>query len=151
MYPNGAEISYSIIPQISSFTEPLRSAVRAAFADSIRNIWYTGIGLSALGLVFACLSKALVLSLVTDEEWDVMQHRNADKQRGDVELGAVGAPHIERDSSPRLGDVPEIEEVLEHQGGPGKEQPDRSASASIAAVPSVIRRSDILRPKGVSL
>lgn len=70
--------------------EPLRSEVRTAFATSIRNIWYTCIGLSALGLLLALPSKGLELAIVTDENWGL--NRGDDKVgQEDRDLEAAGS------------------------------------------------------------
>lgn len=95
-FPKGAEISYAIIPQIPSLPEPLRSEVRTAFATSIRNIWYVAIGLSGLGLLFAMPAKALVLSVVTDEEWG-FDHQSGKERHRDLEVGeGSGRDNIEK-------------------------------------------------------
>lgn len=88
-FPDGAEISYALIPLIPSLAEPLRSEVRTAFADSIRNIWYTGIGLSGLGMAVAFFSKSLPLTLVMDEEWAMREVNEAREEKGDVEAAAA--------------------------------------------------------------
>ncbi|TFY60745.1 hypothetical protein EVG20_g7307 [Dentipellis fragilis] len=50
-FPSGFEIAYAAIPVISGLEEPLRSQVRAAFADSMATIWKTMIGISGLGIL----------------------------------------------------------------------------------------------------
>ena len=49
--------------------EPLRTAVRIGFADSIRIVFIVAIGLSALGLLCSLFIKALTLHADTDEAW----------------------------------------------------------------------------------
>ncbi|KAF8313800.1 MFS general substrate transporter [Clavulina sp. PMI_390] len=75
-FPPGAEISYALIPLIPTLPEALRDEVCKAFADAIRQIWYVGIALSGLGLVFTLPAKALPLSLVTDENWGFEREQN---------------------------------------------------------------------------
>jgi len=68
-FPDGAEISYAIIPYIHTLPEPLRSEVRRAFAVSVSNIWYTGVALSGLGLLVSLPATSTALHLFTDEYW----------------------------------------------------------------------------------
>jgi hypothetical protein len=49
--------------------EPLRTQIREAFVDSIRVIWYTLIGVSALGLFVTSLFKSYALHKTTDERF----------------------------------------------------------------------------------
>lgn len=48
--------------------EPLRTAVRAAFADSLRVVWQVCIGISGFAFVLSLFVKSLPLATVTDEE-----------------------------------------------------------------------------------
>ena len=69
--PHGAGSAFGAITQISSIPEPLRSAIRLAFADSLRVIWYIVIGLSGLGLLVSLAIRSLPLESKTDAEWDL--------------------------------------------------------------------------------
>ncbi|KAF8313799.1 iron permease [Clavulina sp. PMI_390] len=113
-FPAGAEISYALIPLIPTLPEPLRSEVRKAFADAIRQIWYVGIGLSGLGLLLTLPAKAVTLSLITDENWGFEQGTGTS---GDVEAGPAqvdgeaAAPSSEKDE-PSPADQPVTDEVV---------------------------------------
>jgi hypothetical protein len=84
LFPQGAETAYSAIPLISSLQDPLRSAVRTAFADGLRTMWFVLIGISALGLACSLLMEAIPLHTKTDDEWGVEVH---------------GAPEVAADSA----------------------------------------------------
>lgn len=88
-FPTGAEISYAVIPQISSLPEPLQSQVKAAFGLSIANIWYTVVGLAGLGLLVTLPMKGLPLHIVTDDAWGVEEKGKTLKD--DVEAGSAGS------------------------------------------------------------
>jgi len=75
LFPQDAEIAYSAIPLVHTLPEPLRSAVRTAFADGLRTMWFVLIGISALGLVCSLLMKALPLHTKTDDDWGVASNR----------------------------------------------------------------------------
>ncbi|GAA5882584.1 hypothetical protein JCM3774_002731 [Rhodotorula dairenensis] len=62
------EGAIAAIPYIKDLDEPLRTAVRAAFADSLKVVWQTCIGLSGLGLVLSLFIKNMPLATSTDEE-----------------------------------------------------------------------------------
>jgi hypothetical protein len=74
LFPQDAEIAYSAIPLVYTLPEPLRSAVRTAFADGLRTMWFVLIGISALGLVCSLLMKALPLHTKTDDDWGVVSN-----------------------------------------------------------------------------
>ena len=68
-FPGGVSLAYSAIPIIKTLDEPLKSEVRAAFADSISIIWKVMIGVSALGALASLLMKGLPLHTDVDEKW----------------------------------------------------------------------------------
>jgi hypothetical protein len=69
IFPEGQDIAFAIIPQISKLPEPLRSQVRVAFADSLSVIWKTMIGISAAGLLTVLAMKELPMHTTTDENF----------------------------------------------------------------------------------
>jgi len=71
LFPQNAEIAYSAIPLIHTLPEPLKSAVRTAFADGLRTMWFVLIGVSAMGLVCSLMMKGLPLHTTTDKDWGV--------------------------------------------------------------------------------
>ncbi|KAJ7575284.1 MFS general substrate transporter [Mycena floridula] len=72
-FPQGVSVAYSIIPIISDLPEPLKSTVRAAFADSLRVLWITLLGIGALGMVSSFFMKGLALPDYTDRKWGMDQ------------------------------------------------------------------------------
>ncbi|ORY69454.1 iron permease [Leucosporidium creatinivorum] len=75
-----AEIAFSSIPLIADLAEPLRTEVRAAFANSIQTIWQVLIGLSGLAFLLSFLMRSLPLTSEVDENWGL-----AEKKARDVE------------------------------------------------------------------
>ncbi|KAF8961745.1 major facilitator superfamily domain-containing protein [Flammula alnicola] len=76
--PQGSiSIAYSAIPRIAALEEPLRSQVRAAFADGIRVIW----------MLSALLMADVPMQAKMDQKWTVEEKK---KKKGDVEGDAEG-------------------------------------------------------------
>lgn len=141
-FPAGAEISYAIIPQIPNLPEPLRSQVRAAFASSIQNIWYTGIGLSALGLLLTLPAKALVLAVVTDENWAIDRaNETAPGERNeDTDLEAAKTNTTIQEKTPEKATGGEKNAVI-----------DLEKRGTNVPSSGVVTRGEILMPTGASL
>ncbi|KAF8313830.1 iron permease [Clavulina sp. PMI_390] len=118
-FPAGAEISYALIPLIPTLSEPLRSEVRKAFSDAIRQIWYVGIGLSGLGLLCTLPAEALPLSLNTDENWGFNQQATVD---GELEAGISPEPLPADEKETPRDPSKQAPEGL--PGGPGVENKD---------------------------
>ncbi|KIM79120.1 hypothetical protein PILCRDRAFT_823692 [Piloderma croceum F 1598] len=78
--PGGVAGAYSAIPLIAHLSEPLRTQVRTAFADSIRVIWLVMIPFGGVGLIAALGMKALKLETVTDEQWGMVQKKPVDEE-----------------------------------------------------------------------
>lgn len=57
--------------------EPLRSTVRAAFADSARSIWIVCTAVGGAALLMCFLLEDLKLAVVTDEEWGLRERTKA--------------------------------------------------------------------------
>ncbi|KIO20590.1 hypothetical protein M407DRAFT_220214 [Tulasnella calospora MUT 4182] len=80
MFPaEGVEITYAAIPQIPGLPEPIRHEVRAAFADSLKVIWLTMVGVSALGLLCVLGMKELKMHEVTDDDWGMKEKKEKQK------------------------------------------------------------------------
>ena len=77
--PQGVELSYGAIPEISTLAEPLRSQVRDAFAGSLVVLWQVLLGISALGLLSTLLMKEVPMQTVSDERYGLDE-----KVKGDV-------------------------------------------------------------------
>ena len=56
---SNVEIAYAVIPLIRDLSEPLKTQVRAAFADSMRIIWQTMIGFAGAGFLTTLLLKEI--------------------------------------------------------------------------------------------
>lgn len=72
-FPSGVEIAYAVIPQIPSLEEPLRSEVRAAFAQSMATIWKVLAGLSGAGFLASFLLREVPMQTYTDEKFGLQQ------------------------------------------------------------------------------
>ncbi len=62
-------LAYSLVPQIRTLEEPLKTAVRVAFAESLKTTWQVMIGISAIGLLSCLLMRGIPLNLDLDESW----------------------------------------------------------------------------------
>ena len=100
-FPGGLEIAFAAIPLIGGLDEPLRSEVRAAFADSMRVIWLVMVGISGAGLLTVVLLKEVPMKDMTDERYALEERELA----GDVESS-------DRTVAEREGTV----EEKQHQG-----------------------------------
>jgi len=67
--PRGLELSYSAIPSIATLAEPLRDQVRDAFSGSLKVLWQTLLGISALGLLSTLMMKEVPMQTVADERY----------------------------------------------------------------------------------
>jgi len=68
-FPEGVEISYSVIPLVNKLPEPLRSQVQAAFAKSISNIWIAAVIVGGVGIIATLPMKEITLRANLDEKW----------------------------------------------------------------------------------
>lgn len=73
----GGELAYAVIPTVPSLPEPMRSLVQAAFADSLRTIWYVMTAFSVFGFLLVLGMKELPMHEVTDDEWGMKQKEAA--------------------------------------------------------------------------
>ncbi|KAF8284664.1 hypothetical protein DL93DRAFT_2069493, partial [Clavulina sp. PMI_390] len=84
-FPSSTSVSYAIIPLINSLTEPMRSLVQQAFANSIRNIWLWVVGIAGIVLLSVLPMQQLTLATALDENWGLEKRGIAE----DVESGAT--------------------------------------------------------------
>ncbi|KAF7365715.1 MFS domain-containing protein [Mycena venus] len=68
-FPPGFEIAFAAIPAIRQLEEPVRTQVRAAFADSMSVIWQSMIGFAGLGLVLSFLMAEVPMGTTVDESY----------------------------------------------------------------------------------
>ncbi|CDO72013.1 hypothetical protein BN946_scf184943.g48 [Trametes cinnabarina] len=71
--PQGAEIAYSIIPQVPGLPEPLKDQVRDAFADSLKVLWEVMIAIAGVGFLSAFLMREIPMQRSVDEAWGLEQ------------------------------------------------------------------------------
>lgn len=107
-FPQGTEIAYAAIPTIGSLPEPLRSQVRAAFADSMAVIWKTMIGISGLGIITLFFLKELPMNLFTDDSFGLdekQRQRDEEATMAESNPGTTGAttPKEEGTVAPKHG------------------------------------------------
>ncbi|KAJ6609499.1 iron permease [Mycena sp. CBHHK59/15] len=81
-FPPGFEIAYAAIPVIKTLPEPLRTQVRAAFADSMAVIWQAMVGVAGLGLVVSLALKEVPMTTSVDETYAL---KDEQVKVGDVE------------------------------------------------------------------
>ncbi|KAG9016030.1 hypothetical protein FRB90_003791 [Tulasnella sp. 427] len=78
----GVEITYAAIPKIGGLAEPLKGAVRDAFADSLKTLWYVLLAISLAGFVSVVGIKQLDMLEVTDEKWGLEEKKKvADEEK----------------------------------------------------------------------
>ena len=101
-FPAGVQIAYAAIPAIGALDEPLRGEVRAAFSASLRVVWQTLVGISALGFLSVGLMREVPMVSHTDATYGL-----SDDQRGmrgsDAEKAAAGATVVAPDSESNEG------------------------------------------------
>lgn len=73
-FPSGSAIAYTLIPQIDDLSEPIKSDVQAAFAQSLSIFWKVLIGIGAMGILSSLLMKGLALHSQLDEQWALEQN-----------------------------------------------------------------------------
>ena len=79
-FPQGVQIAYAIIPTISGLPEPLKSQVRAAFAQATRLIWQVMIGISGAGFLSVFLMRELKLRQDRDAQWGLQDEKDPEKK-----------------------------------------------------------------------
>ncbi|KAI0667862.1 iron permease [Trametes maxima] len=98
--PSGVQVAYAIIPTIPTLRDPLRSEVRAAFAQATRLIWRVMMGLSGAGLLSCVLMREVELRKDSlDGTWGLKEDEGARVGDGEKEgEGKVKAPESDGDS-----------------------------------------------------
>ncbi|TCD71946.1 hypothetical protein EIP91_000078 [Steccherinum ochraceum] len=69
LFPQGLEIAYAAIPVIGTLSEPLRTDVRVAFAQSLSIVWKCMIGISGLGLISLTFLKEVKMASNMDDRF----------------------------------------------------------------------------------
>jgi len=126
-FPAGVQISYSLIPKIPTISEPLRSEIKAAFADSISVIWLVCVGLGGAGLLVTLLMREVKLHEVTDDKWGFEKREGKGGTEGPVAVTAVDIEN--QHSTPQTQTLEKTGEIaatssVEHE----KEETDSNAT-----------------------
>lgn len=66
---NVASFAYNVVPEIKGMSEPLKSELRVAFADSISVLWQTMIGVAGIGFLACFLMEEVQMKSELDENW----------------------------------------------------------------------------------
>ena len=90
LFPAGVQIAYAAIPVIRTLPEPLRGQVRTAFAESLKVVWQTMIGLCGLGLLSVAMMREVPMQRMTDERYGLDEN---------VGAGARGAEAVTQTDS----------------------------------------------------
>ena len=69
----GAGLAYASIPTIRDLDEPLRSAVRHAFARALRLVWLVMVGFAGAGLLSTLLMREEKMKKSMDERWGLKE------------------------------------------------------------------------------
>nr|GAT51282.1 MFS general substrate transporter [Mycena chlorophos] len=68
-FPGGSQIAFTIIPQISTLSPELATAVRSAFAEAFQLLWHVLCALGGFGLLMGLLMRGLPLHTDVDDRW----------------------------------------------------------------------------------
>jgi hypothetical protein len=80
-FPGGVDLVYSVIPEIRTLPYPIKDQIREAFGQSLRPIWYTFVGIYAIGLVASLFMRDVPLHNYVDEK-----RAMHDEEESDVSL-----------------------------------------------------------------
>jgi len=88
----GVDLAYSVIPQVRGLSEPLKTQVRNAFAESLRPVWYTLTAVTAAALISALLMADVPMRDTVDKKWAMEQPKNKDvEQSANEKEGEAGS------------------------------------------------------------
>ncbi|KAH9993506.1 major facilitator superfamily domain-containing protein [Russula compacta] len=68
-FPQGAQIAFSTIPLIPTLKEPFKQEVQDTFAEALKVIWQTVLGIAVAGLLGSIGMRQLTLHTQIDEDW----------------------------------------------------------------------------------
>ena len=97
------QIAYAAIPAIGALDEPLRGEVRAAFAASLRVVWQTLVGISALGFLSVGLMREVQMVSHTDATYGLSDDQQRTRARSDAEKVAAGTTVVAPDRESNEG------------------------------------------------
>ena len=107
-FPQGVQIAYAIIPTISGLHEPLKSEVRAAFAQATQLTWRVMIGISGAGFLSVFLMKEFKLREDRDAQWGLQDQREEEKEGKEVRAMLAGLGGAPRLSGPPQSDASQV-------------------------------------------
>ena len=84
-FHEGVEIAYVAIPYITDLQEPLRTEVRAAFANSLAIVWKTMAGIAGVGLLSVLLLREVPLRGTVDTKF-ALEGRSEDDDETKCEV-----------------------------------------------------------------
>ncbi|KAK0501035.1 iron permease [Armillaria luteobubalina] len=93
-FPAGHEIAYAAIPGIPKLAEPLRTEVMVAFAESMKVVWQTMVGISGAGFLFSLLMQEVEMVGVVDETF-ALQARPEQETPNNARDAEKAVPHTE--------------------------------------------------------
>ncbi|THH12814.1 hypothetical protein EW146_g7350 [Bondarzewia mesenterica] len=88
-FPAGAQLAYAAIPKIKDLSEPLKTQVRVAFADSMKVTWQVMIGISGAGLLSVLFMREVTMRSDMDDQWGLKEK----KEKGRDESQEVPVEH----------------------------------------------------------
>jgi hypothetical protein len=68
-FPQGVEIAFASIPIIPSLSSSLKDAVRHTFAEALKVVWQTMVGISIVGFLFSLGMRQRELHSEIDKDW----------------------------------------------------------------------------------
>ncbi|KAJ7712048.1 iron permease [Mycena metata] len=68
-FGSNAPLTYAIIQKIPKLPVTVQNQVRSVFADALKTIWYTMVGISGVGLLSCFLMDEIKLRNALDESW----------------------------------------------------------------------------------
>lgn len=71
--PADIDVTFSAISQISGLTEPVKSQVRKAFADSLSVVWKVMIGISLAGMISNLALQEIPMNTITDDNYGLQE------------------------------------------------------------------------------
>ncbi|KAI0833802.1 iron permease [Trametes gibbosa] len=89
-FPAGVEIAYAAIPAIRALPEPLRTEVRAAFAQSMAVVWKAALGFAAAGFLTLFLLREVPMQQHTDQTYGLQAQAQAQAAAQAEAAGRVG-------------------------------------------------------------
>lgn len=69
------ELAYAVIPVIPTLSEPLKTQVRVAFAESLRLIWFVLLGVAGAGVLSLLLMREQEMADMTDDQWGMKEQK----------------------------------------------------------------------------